>query len=56
MLDRQTCRDLGVPQYVKLPIPAYAIQIRPENYDLLRREERLDQAHLDACPHLLGGG
>lgn len=42
MLDRQTCRDLGVPQYVKLPIPAYAIQIQPENYDLLRREERLD--------------
>ena len=42
MLDRQTCRDLGVPQYVKLPIPAYAIQILPENYDLLRREERLD--------------
>ena len=42
MLDRQICRDLGVPQYVKLPIPAYAIQIRPENYDLLRREERLD--------------
>ena len=42
MLDRQTCRELGVPQYVKLPIPAYAIQIQPENYDLLRREERLD--------------
>ena len=42
MLDRQTCRELGVPQYVKLPIPAYAIQILPENYDLLRREERLD--------------
>lgn len=36
MLDRQTCRELGVPQYVKLPIPAYAIQILPENYDLLR--------------------
>ena len=42
MLNRQTCRELGVPQYVKLPIPAYAIQILPENYDLLRREERLD--------------
>ena len=42
MLDRQTCRELGVPQYVKLPITAYAIQILPENYDLLRREERLD--------------
>ena len=42
MLDRQTCRELGVPKYVKLPIPAYAIQILPENYDLLRREERLD--------------
>ena len=42
MLDRQTCRELGVPQYVKRPIPAYAIQILPENYDLLRREERLD--------------
>ena len=24
MLDRQTCRELGVQQYVKLPIPAYA--------------------------------
>ena len=42
MLNRQTCRELGVPQYVKLPIPAYAIQILPDNYDLLRREERLD--------------
>ena len=42
MLDRQTCLELGVPQYVKLPIPSYAIQILPENYDLLRHEERLD--------------
>ena len=36
-LNKETCKELGVPQYVKRPIPAYAIQIIPENQALLEK-------------------
>ena len=41
-LNKEICKELGVPQYVKRPIPAYAIQIIPENQALLEKEERLN--------------
>ena len=39
-LNKEICKELGVPQYVKRP--AYAIQIIPENQALLEKEERLN--------------
>lgn len=41
-LTKEICKELGVPQYVKLPIPAYAIELIPENKHLFEHEERLD--------------
>ena len=41
-LNKEICKELGAPQYVKRPIPAYAIQIIPENQVWLEQEERLN--------------
>ena len=41
-LNKEICKELGAPQYVKCPIPAYAIQIIPENQVWLEQEERLN--------------
>ncbi|WP_273451262.1 hypothetical protein [Streptococcus ferus] len=42
MLTKDLCQKLGVEQFVKRPIPAYAIQLVEENRELLANEERLD--------------
>ncbi|MEX2785409.1 hypothetical protein AB3331_09480 [Streptococcus sp. H49] len=42
MLTKEKCEELGVSQFVKRPIPAYAIQLIDENVELLQQEERLD--------------
>lgn len=41
-LNKEKAAALGVPQYVKRPIPAYAIHIVPENQAWLEEEERLN--------------
>ncbi|WP_373760056.1 hypothetical protein [Streptococcus ferus] len=41
-LNKEKANTLGVPQYVKRPIPAYAIQLIEKNRELLENEERLD--------------
>ena len=41
-LNKEKAAALGVPKYVKRPIPAYAIQLVFENKAWLEQEERLD--------------
>lgn len=45
-LTKEKAESLGIPKYVKRPIPAYAIQIVPENKEWLEQEERLDLDNL----------
>ena len=45
-LTKEKAESLGISKYVKRPIPAYAIQIVPENKEWLEQEERLDLDNL----------
>ena len=42
MLTKEICKKLGVSAWVKKPIPAYAVQLVPDNDKVLAYDPRVD--------------
>lgn len=42
MLTKEKCVELGVMEWVKKPIPAYAVQLVPDNDKVLAYDPRVD--------------